>query len=63
MANKTKTPMGSPRQIRFPKDVNDELQRIADANGLEWIDAVRLSARFGLPLLKKKLGSALREAA
>lgn len=61
--DKTKVPMGTPRQIRFPKDVEGDLQKIADANGLEWVDAVRLAARFGLPIIKKRLGDSLKQAA
>ena len=63
MANTAKDQLGKPRQIRLPKEVEKDLQTIADANGLEWVDAVRLVARFGLPILKKRLGTALKEAA
>ena len=57
------TTLGTPRQIRFPKDVEEELQKIADANDLDWSDAVRLAARRGLPILKKQFGPPLKEAA
>lgn len=56
-------PLGLPRQIRFPKDVEAELQKIADANDLDFLDAVRMAARRGLPILKKRLGVELKEAA
>ena len=63
MANSKKDTLGKPRQIRLPEEVERDLQIIADANGLEWVDAVRLVARFGLPILKKRLGASLKEAA
>lgn len=63
MAIVSKDQLGKPRQIRLPKEVEKDLQAIADANGLEWVDAVRLVARFGLPILKKRLGASIKEAA
>lgn len=63
MGNTIKERLGKPRQIRLPKEVEKDLQDIAEANGLEWVDAVRLVARFGLPILKKKLGASIRAAA
>lgn len=63
MANNSRETLGTPRQVRFPKSVEKELREIADANDLEWVDAVRMAARIGLPILKKRLGTALKEAA
>lgn len=54
---------GTPRQVRFPKDVEEDIQQIADANDLDWQDAVRMAARQGVPILKKRLGLALKQAA
>lgn len=64
MATKSrKENLGKPRQVRLPSEVEKDLQVIADANGLEWVDAFRLAARFGLPILKKKLGDSIKAAA
>jgi hypothetical protein len=63
MAEKTKEPLGKARQIRFPKEVEQGLQEIADHTGLEWVDAVRLASRYGLPILKKRLGASVKAAA
>lgn len=64
MVKRSKTEaLGKPRQIRLPREVESDLQTIAEANGLEWVDAVRLAARFGLPILKKRLGTVLKQAA
>lgn len=60
---KQKEPLGKARQIRFPKQVSDDLQDIANAAGLDWVDAVRLAARLGLPILKRKLGDVQKAAA
>lgn len=67
MAEKTKAPMreplGKPRQIRLTKSVEEELEKIAAANGIEWVQAVRMCARMGMPILKRRLGDALKQAA
>lgn len=63
MANTAKDNLGKPRQIRLPATTEKDLKTIADANGLEWVDAVRLATRFGLPVLKKRLGASLKQAA
>ena len=63
MAKTGQEQLGKPRQIRLPKEMEKDLQTIAEANGLEWVDAVRLVARFGLPILKKRLGASIKEAA
>lgn len=63
VTQRRKENLGKPRQIRLPSELEKDLQAIADANGLEWVDAVRLVARFGLPILKKKLGDSIKQAA
>lgn len=59
----TKGKLGKPRQVRLSPEIESDLQTIADANGLEWVDAVRLAARYGLPILKKRLGESVKQAA
>lgn len=63
MANTAQKGLGKPRQVRFPKDVEADLKTIAESNDLEWSDTVRMVARLGLPLLKKKLGDSIKAAA
>jgi len=63
MPKTEKENLGKPRQIRLSGEIESELQKIADANGIEWVDAVRLAARFGLPILKKRLGDSVKQAA
>ncbi len=64
MKSKTsKEPLGKPRQVRFPSQIEKDLQTIADQSGLDWVDVLRMAARTGLPVLKKRLGAAVKEAA
>jgi|GEM_PF-6633585 len=55
--------MGTPRQVRLPKDVERDLQEIADANDLDFLDVLRMAARTGLPVLKKRMGASIKAMA
>lgn len=63
MEKRIKQPLQPPRQVRFPKDVEEDLQKIADVNGLDFADALRMAAKTGLPILKKRMGVAIKQAA
>lgn len=58
-----KEPLADPRQVRFPESIEKDLQTIADENHMEFVDVVRMAARAGLPVLKKRLCVAVKEAA
>lgn len=47
--------LGNPRQVRFQKGTEQEIEQIADANALDFPSAVRLAIGFGLPILKERL--------
>ena len=55
--------LGEPKQIRFPRDVERDIQDIAEANSLEFVAAVRLAIKFGVPILRKRLQQTAKEAA
>ena len=55
ISEKPKKNLRTPRHVRFPKDVEDDLHRIAQANDISWQDALRMAARKGIPILKKGL--------
>jgi hypothetical protein len=63
MKERTKQPMGTPRQVRLPKDIETDLQHIADANDLDFLDVLRMAARTGLPVLKKRMGDTVKSIA
>jgi hypothetical protein len=50
--------LGDPRQMRFQKKVEQELETIASLNGIEFAAAARIAARLGLQELKQSLGIA-----
>lgn len=58
-----KEPLGTARQVRFPKPVEADIQQIADANGIEWTQAVRQAAKVGVQILKKRMAETIKEAA
>jgi hypothetical protein len=62
-ANKPKQNLGAPRQIRLDPALEKDLQEIADQNGIDWVDAVRMCARFGVAELKRRLGDTVKKAA
>lgn len=48
--------LANPRQVRFQKKVEDELNQIAAHEGISFEDAVRMAARRGLAELRKAIG-------
>ncbi|MDB6022970.1 MAG: hypothetical protein JWQ04_2827 [Pedosphaera sp.] len=58
-----KEPLGKPRQMRFPKDLEADLNKIAEADGIEYVQVVRQAARLGAAALKKRMLHTVQEAA
>ena len=49
--------LGNARPIRFQIGVEEEIDRIAKANGMDFPTAVRLIAHFGLPKYRETIGN------
>jgi hypothetical protein len=45
--------LGAPRQVRFQRDVEREINRVAKLNGLDFPSALRMAARIGLGKLRE----------
>lgn len=57
-----KSELGEPKQVRFPRDLERQIQAIADENAIEWAAAARMAIRFGVPELRKRLIEAAKAA-
>jgi hypothetical protein len=55
--------LGNAWQVRLQKDVERELHAIAEANGIDPADALRMAARRGIAVLKEALHPENKKAA
>lgn len=60
--NQKREELGEPKQVRFPKQVERDIQEIADQNSIEWAAAARMAIRFGVVELRRRLHETAKAA-